>query len=423
MDLTLLRRFAAGAPPPVLVLAGAGGSDVVSALRATAAVEVVDTPRQATVLVAAGGFPGELGAAAARVHDQLPAPRGALWVPAGSSAAPPVPELVEAADDDDLGAVVVELHRAIVTGARPSSPDAGADVEPNDWRGVGPFGQGGKGMTGGVPYGRPLTGRAPDRDGLELDQLTLRLGPWLSMLPPGLVLDVRMQGDVVQEATVGDNPFPGPPPPTVFERSVREAVPVAELERARAAHHLRWGAGMARLLGLGALGARLDAASFTLDGSAAALAGRLARASRLRPPMAGIAVVDGHHAHAIAGPVARAADHGMDARGDDEAYAALGFEPVVAAGGDAWSRWVVRMGEAARSLELAGAAGTATSGPVAIAESPRGPIGDDRRPPSAVLVDLLAELLPGLEWGDAVVAVASLDLDVEEAASVAEVPA
>ena len=66
-----------------------------------------------------------------------------------------------------------------------SSPDALPDLDPAPWRGVGPFGQGGTGMTGGVPYGRPLAGRADDRDGLKLDQLLVRVGPFLPPFPPG----------------------------------------------------------------------------------------------------------------------------------------------------------------------------------------------------------------------------------------------
>src|SRR3546814_14127208 len=66
------------------------------------------------------------------------------------------------------------------------------------------LGQGGTGMTGGVPYGRPLPGWAEDRDGLKLDQLQLRLGPAYPGLPPGLVLDLHMQGDILQDVGIGD---------------------------------------------------------------------------------------------------------------------------------------------------------------------------------------------------------------------------
>lgn len=51
---------------------------------------------------------------------------------------------------------------------------------------------------GGHPYGRPLAGRAPGRDGLEFDQLPLRVGPFFPHFPPGLVLHVELQGDAIQ---------------------------------------------------------------------------------------------------------------------------------------------------------------------------------------------------------------------------------
>lgn len=56
-------------------------------------------------------------------------------------------------------------------------------------------------MMGGTPYGRPMAMTGGDRDGLALDQLRLRLGPFLDALPAGLVLDVTLQGDVLQDAT------------------------------------------------------------------------------------------------------------------------------------------------------------------------------------------------------------------------------
>src|SRR3546814_17035378 len=103
------------------------------------------------------------------LHDALPFSRR---LPAGDAMA--------------VRRVAVEL----IIGGRPSEPAALTDVEPAVWRGVGPYGQGGTGMTGGVPYGRPLPGWAEDRDGLKLDQLQLRLGPAYPGLPPGLVLEI-----------------------------------------------------------------------------------------------------------------------------------------------------------------------------------------------------------------------------------------
>jgi hypothetical protein len=81
----------------------------------------------------------------------------------------------------------------------------------------------------------------PDRDGLSLDRLEARLGPFLVGLPPGLAVDVVLQGGVVQEASVValvDGPWPEGPGTTVRR------------------HQLRWLAESCRLAGLDALAAR-----------------------------------------------------------------------------------------------------------------------------------------------------------------------
>lgn len=53
-----------------------------------------------------------------------------------------------------------------------------------------------------MPGDIPMADRAADRDGLMLDQLTVPLGPALPLWPAGLIVHTRLQGDVIQEATV-----------------------------------------------------------------------------------------------------------------------------------------------------------------------------------------------------------------------------
>lgn len=85
------------------------------------------------------------------------------------------------------------------------------DKPPNAWKGIGPHGQGGKGMMGGTPYGRSMAMTGKDiRDGLQLDRFTARFGPFLPMLPPGLVLEVTLQGDVICDLDVQRPPFAQP---------------------------------------------------------------------------------------------------------------------------------------------------------------------------------------------------------------------
>jgi hypothetical protein len=53
-----------------------------------------------------------------------------------------------------------------------------------------------------MPGGLPMADRADDRDGLKLDQLRLPLGPVLPLWPAGLIVHTRIQGDVIQQASV-----------------------------------------------------------------------------------------------------------------------------------------------------------------------------------------------------------------------------
>lgn len=113
---------------------------------------------------------------------------------------------------------------------------------------------------GGRPYGRPMAMTGPDlRDGLALDRLPVRIGPFHPGLPPGLVLALTLQGDVVQEAACEAPPFPAPVP-AVLCRAREEAVPQGEIERARAERSLRRVARLLRLLGMDALAERAQRA-------------------------------------------------------------------------------------------------------------------------------------------------------------------
>jgi len=53
-----------------------------------------------------------------------------------------------------------------------------------------------------APGGIPLAGGADDRDGLEMDELTVQLGPVLPYWPPGVVLHCTLNGDVLTRAEV-----------------------------------------------------------------------------------------------------------------------------------------------------------------------------------------------------------------------------
>lgn len=425
-----LARVAGRAPVPVFVVAGRGTRERVQDLLLDPRIEVLDSPRPANVLLLAGEIPPGLLPPAIVAHDAMSLPRCTVWwrmgasddgVPAGFPRAVTV-------DEEDVVPAVVRTHRALLLGDLGSEPPILPDVDPAPWRGVGPYGQGGTGMTGGVPYGRRMPERAEDRDGLMLDQLSLRIGPLVPALPPGLTLDVKLQGDVIQGITLEVDGLTGPPGsvPSLlrpFLVALYEPVPIAELELARARSHLRWVAWALRAHGLPAQAERvLRLACRVRPGDAEvvrALARSLRRTRVLGWSTRGVGVVPGERLEGLGlGPVARASGVVEDVRVEEPAYRGLGFEPIVHEEGDAAARWRQRLAEAARSLDLAVRAGDRLAEPAGRVEGPRGLL-ERGGAPADRLLPLLPAILTDLEWGDAVTTLASLDLDLEEAAALA----
>jgi hypothetical protein len=438
-----LARLASGAPARCFALVGAGAGDVAPWLRLDSGITVVDSPRAADVLLVLGRLEGEMLQAAAAAHDAMPPPRGVLvWSPDGRTSGWPFEDAVVMRDPAEIVPACRSLRDELLRRRRASSPDVLPDLDPAPWR-VGPFGQGGAGMTGGVPYGRPLAGRADDRDGLKLDQILVRVGPFLPPFPAGLLLDVKLQGDVIQEATIpgadaDDAVLPGDDGPSAgrsrdghaahpptgeespFTAALTRPVPIARLELSRARHHLAWLAEALRVSGLEAFGLRVLKLASGLNVESAesvdALERWLGRNLSLRWGTSGVGAVTRVQAERLSGgPVARASGVDRDARSLDPAYQRLGFEPVVRDEGDALARWRLRVAEARQSMLLAKRAGACESTPSGVSESPRGPLAAGASP-SAGLVALLPELLVGMEWGDAVTTVVSLDIDVTEPA-------
>lgn len=426
-----LASIATRAPVRVFPIPGWGGRPLLRQLQAEPAVVVCQTPRSATVAVVLGRLPRALLAPAMRIHDQMPGPRAVVrWTfgfPDDADAGVAFEDATVTGGDDIAGALC-GVQRDLLAGRRRSSERILLDLDPAPWRGVGPYGTGGKGMTGGIPFGRPLAERGPDRDGLELDVLPVRIGPLWPSLPAGLTLDVQFHGDIVAAAAVGDNPYtcyPGDLPvpaaaPDPFQLVAEEPVLMADLELARARHHLYAVADTLRVIGLSALSARASSVASRLhsDGpqKAARLVHRLCRLPALRSALGGIGRLTPEDAGQLAGPVARAVGVARDLRAHEPAYRALGFAPITHADGDALARLRQRLAETAQALDLAASASTSI-GPVDVVEGPRGPVRPGQQPMSAVLLALLPDLVAGTEWGDAVATVASLDIDVEEAAS------
>lgn len=427
----LFGRLAAGGPARVFAVAGSGARDAVQDLRLIDAVQIVDSPRAADVLLVAGGIPAALTEPMARLHDGLAHPRGTVfWTRGGAppdlAGGLPSSDVVE--DTQDVVATIQDLHRGLMTGARASEAALLPDVDPAPWRGVGPFGQGGSGMTGGTPYGRPLAELGADRDGLRLDVLPLAVGPFFPRLPTGLILDLKLAGDIIVEAAVRENPYGGEgtqamPAPGLrpFIDALSAPVPIAELEMARARHHLRWLAEGLLAHQLDALGLRaLALATSVRPGDTDAvrrLERAVARTQALGWSTHGVARIKGDELAGLGlGPVARASGVAEDVRMEDARYRALGFEPVVLADGDTAARWRLRLTEAAQSLELAAKADADVAEPRGRVESPHGRLEAGS---SAMdrLLPVVPRIIEGLEWGDAVATLTSLDLDWDEASA------
>lgn len=426
MGLTgLIAGLAAADPVPVFAIAGSGMRAAVQDLRLDPGVRIVDTPRAAAVMLIAGPIAAQDIEALARIHDALPHPRATvtwrtadLFIRPGDGASIVV-------DGDDPGPALRSAYRAVLKGHRPSEASILPDEDPADWRGVGPFGQGGSGMTGGTPYGRPMAELGIDRDGLRLDVLPVTLGPFFPRLPAGLVLDLQMAGDVVTAATVAtsrpDATADGPESP--FIRALSGPVSIAELELARARDHLRWLSDALVAQGLPAFGRRsLHLAHDVRGGDGRRvrdLARRirrsgvfrwsLPRTGRLEPAaLSGLGL----------GPIGRAAGSPEDVRLEDAEYRALGFTPYRTDVGGPPGWWLIRMEEAARSLDLAKEAADRMTALTGRVESPRGRLEPGDSPTERTLA-LVPDLLSGLELGDAIATLVGLDLDLDEMAAVA----
>ncbi len=206
MGMKWITRLATGAQVPVFIAMGEDAPAAALTLSRRPGLSVVDTPRAASILLVAGHMPDALIPYLHRLHDQLPHPRATLlWK---CSPLPSLPDAIAVATDDDIGRAVADVFADILVEDRASEPDILPDEPPAEWRGVGPHGQGGKGMMGGTPYGRPMAMTDDDiRDGLALDSYTADFGPFLPFFPPGLVLTLTLQGDVIQKVVVTHPPF------------------------------------------------------------------------------------------------------------------------------------------------------------------------------------------------------------------------
>jgi hypothetical protein len=135
------------------------------------------TPADADLLITTGRPGRELREAVDRVWAQVPGPamRGAVTDPTAAA--------------QEVADLLLRLSRA--EPPRDLDPQDGQDDDEQADRQD-------AGMD--MPGGLAMADRAPDRDGLSLDVLHVPWGPVLPFWPGGLVVDVELQGDVVQAA-------------------------------------------------------------------------------------------------------------------------------------------------------------------------------------------------------------------------------
>jgi Ni,Fe-hydrogenase III large subunit len=162
------------------------------------------------------------------------------------------------------------------------------------------------------------------------------------------------------------------------------------------------------------------------------LARRVGRTPLLRRKLRGIGSLRSGDVEVL-GPVARGACRRTDARAEEGIYGALGFEPALREGDDAFSRLLVRLEETEQSLDLVREAGGfstnvldlcgAPSGVgAATVETPRGAAtlrvtleggevaGFELDAPSTKHLELVGPVAEGEELADTLVGVASLDI-------------
>lgn len=287
----------------------------------------------------------------------------------------------------------------------------------------------------------------PSADGLVMEDAEATVGPLSSALPTGLTAELTLDGDVVSRArigTLGSDADSGAgdrlaPRCRLWARAAEAAVEpgqvpqlLAAVEIERVVSHSIWLARFAELIGWVDLGTRLRGAVRPLIRLNAVPVSDLgeasvpdcrelretlrtaARSRRLLWRTRGLAPLTAGESEAagIRGPSARASARAVDARSEHPAYVELGFDPVLADGGDTASRVRVRAEEAVAALDLARTALSLETLPAggATIEGPRGPLGAGVDAWGSAAVRAAEDAAEGEELARALTAVASFDL-------------
>ncbi|MEV4703150.1 hypothetical protein [Actinoplanes sp. NPDC049316] len=356
--------------PHVLPVVTPGATAVRLAVEAeTARIGAVEAtgPSDADVLLIVGNPGDELREAIDLVWSQLPGPRARAGL----------------ADPAEAGTV---LGRAVLALSDPHG--AGDRDRGDEWADRAPDMDGGQDGGMRMPGGLMMADRGPDRDALTLDVLTVPLGPVLADWPAGLVMDLKVQGDLVQQAQARVVPAPA-----AQSRPFWDATGLGASRRYAASHLDSLGrllavvgwSGMAWRVRRLRDSALADTPQPVLRAQLAAITRRLNRSPALRWATDGLGVLTAGTADrlGVSGPAARAAAEGGD---------------VTAR----WRRWL-------------------TETDALLAGEPAGPGPRGRsvpgRPASAGLLAAADELVVGLDIAAARLVLASLDPDTDELAA------
>lgn len=406
-----LASLASRASVPIFPAIGSQGQPHVQDLMLDPRIRWARSPRHARIMLVAGAIPPAFSEALRRIHDQLCGPAATVWLRSR-----PLPELADHAvvidEPRQFPEIATGLNRALIRGERTGEPSLCPDEPPEPWEGLGDYGQGGEGMMGGTPYGRGMAMTADDlRDGLQLDPLSFSIGPFWPAFPPGFSAQMSLHGDVIAEIEVLSAPYPAEVP-EIFWRALERPVPIAGIELARARYNLRQLSHSLWLNGLDSVSLCVLRRSQTLQSgdSVSGLYKWLRRSGFLKSAGAAQGVLSKEQAQTIGGSAARAAGIAADARQRDPRYQELGFRPITGQGSDCRSRWQQWLNEAEQSLSLTQRAreNNLHTSVCNVVETPRGPLGPDSPPTAAT--SILPDILPGLEWSEAMATIASLDL-------------
>lgn len=417
----LLSGLAAKSSLPVFVVEGRDGHARSHRFFSQGNAHPTKSPRHAQALLVVGHVPENLHEAIARLHDQMPHPRISVWW------GTPMPSALASAaiEVSDEGSVPMpaDLAARVFAADYVSEVDLQKDEPPAPWRGLGDYGQGGEGMMGGKPYGRPMAMTGDDiRDGLQLDQHTIRIGPFFPNLPPGFGMEVDLQGDVIQDINQVHPPFPlDATLLEPFRAAHSKPVPIPRLERLRATSHLEHIARYLRFCDLNSVAARFDGAATQLYAGKTptlkTLHQLLLSSAALRATEPGFGRLDRVLLDRISGPARRAGGDPEDLRSQEPTYRNLDFVIVQQEEGDLRARLRQWMLEAEAALQLALDAERASTYFRATAHAVEGPAGPVPPQTAATENDGFIEPSPafkqtllGMEWHEALLFIASFDV-------------